>query len=167
VKTIGIDPGLSGAMALYDSETGELTIVDMPVATVEKKGRKRGQRQLDMVPLQQQLAVWTLAEGAELALIEQVSSRPTDGAMHAFAFGRTYGQIEASLVSSGARIERVSPVKWKKAMKCPVEAAAIAQRADEVFPEYRTLWRGPRGGVLHDRAEAALLAKYATMEFGR
>ena len=175
MKTIGIDPGSHGALALYDSETGELVIEDMPAAVVAKAGRKGGQRQLDIVALQGTLAVWTLCEGADLALIEQVSARPDDGGASAFAFGRAYGQLEASLVSSRIRIERVSPVKWKHAMKCPGKSqgtakeygAAIAQRADEIFPKYRDLWRGPRGGIRHDRAEAALIAKYAAQEYSK
>jgi len=175
VKTIGIDPGTSGAMALYDSETGALEVLDLPVVAALMKSRKSGTcKQLDLVALQSALGVWHWGNGAELALLEQVSARPLEGPAGAFSFGRTYGQLEALLTLSGMRLERVQPAKWKAAMKCPGKtkgakpaetAAAIAQRADEIFPAYRALWRGPRGGVLLDRAEAALMAKYAAQEF--
>ena len=72
MKTIGIDPGAHGALALYNSDTGELMIEDMPAAVVAKSGRKGGQRQLDIAALQNTLTAWTILEGADLALLEQV-----------------------------------------------------------------------------------------------
>ena len=33
---IGIDPGLSGAIAVFDLEKGHLSVIDMPVVEVER-----------------------------------------------------------------------------------------------------------------------------------
>ena len=41
--------------------------------------------------------------------------------------------------------------------------AAIIKRADELFPRLTHLWRTPRGRLLVDRAEAAMIAKYAQL----
>ncbi|MFN3612577.1 hypothetical protein, partial [Tepidimonas sp.] len=66
-------------------------------------------------------------------------------------------------------IETVPPMTWKKLLSVPGKAKnekagerdrQIVARADEILPDYRRMWRGPKGGILVDRAEAAMLAYF-------
>ena len=67
---LGIDPGLSGALALYHS--ARLSIIDIP--TTERKVNNKLKRQVDL----RQLAVWLDMQKPyiEFAIIEQVSAMP-------------------------------------------------------------------------------------------
>lgn len=164
-KVLGIDPGLSGALAVYDDETGALDILDMPtwMQTVGKTKRKR----IDAVELRDTMEV--LAEaGVQLAVLEAVGGRPKQSASAAFVFGYTVGLVYMACMNVRLPIETVPPGSWKKIMRCPTDDDGIAYRADEIFPNHTHMWRGKprlikgemRQAIWHDRAEAALLAKF-------
>jgi predicted GNAT family acetyltransferase len=38
---LGIDPGLSGALAFYDADEDNLIIIDMPTVEVTRNGKKK------------------------------------------------------------------------------------------------------------------------------
>lgn len=166
MTVIGIDPGASGALAEYDPTTGELSVVDMPTWHI-MVGRKKRVR-IDAVELADYFEMKKIG-GAKLALIEAVGGRRGQGAGAGFTFGYGVGLIYMACIMVRLPIETVAPSVWKKVMRVPGKAKeksreadeAIAYRADELFPDYRDVWRGPKGGFKLDRAEAALLAKYA------
>ena len=157
---IGIDPGLSGALCLLDSEHGIVEIVDMPVFKVVVSGKDRSR--LDLAGLRNLLAGWKAWE-PQLVIVEDVADRPKQSGM--FSFGYVKGAIEATCMCLGLHVERIAPQRWKKALRVGVADDEILQRADWLFPGEGQRWRGPRGGKLHDRAEAAMLAKYGAMYF--
>ena len=70
---LGIDPGLSGALALY--RPSQLIVWDIPVLTIERNGKAR--RDTD---LHQLLALFRIAkrEGAT-AVLEQINAQPGNG----------------------------------------------------------------------------------------
>lgn len=154
-KVLGIDPGLSGALAAYDGTS--LTVWDMPTwkMIVGKKNRKR----IDAVELLTMLEM-AVDIGCKLAVIEAVGGRPRQSASGGFVFGYTVGLIYMACISVGLAIETVPAVSWKRIMRVPVDDNGIKARYDEVFPAHRQLIMGDRGGVKTDRAEAALLAKF-------
>lgn len=164
-KVLGIDPGNSGALAIYDDVANTLDIVDMPVwyQTTGKKKRPR----IDGVELRDFMEAMVDC-GVELAVIEAVGGRPGQAGAAAFVFGYGVGLVYQACVCARLPIETVPPVSWKKIMRCPKDDAGIAHRADEVFPTFTHLWRGTprkhkgemRTAIWHDRAEAALLAKF-------
>ena len=173
--TIGVDPGLHGAIAVYDAAYSSIVeILDMPIYTRPVSGNARGQ--LDVPQLHHEVGKLVRAYGSGLVTIEDVSSRPNDGAVPAFAFGWVCGVTYGAFSGYRFRIERVRPQVWKKASRIPaavkgmtkkeVKALSVA-RANELFPESRHLWLGPRGGALADRAEAAMIAKYGAETYGR
>jgi hypothetical protein len=161
---IGVDPGLHGAIAVLDG--GALReILDTPIfeTLVGKKKRSR----LDKARLLHEVGRLRRDYGAGLAVLEDVSSRPDDGAIQAFAFGRVVGALDMVFTGYGYRIEYVRPQVWKKALHVPALKSAACARADEIFPEHRAEWRGARGGLRDGRAEAAMIAKYGAQTYDR
>ncbi len=169
MSVIGVDPGLTGAMARYDSEADTLDIMDMPTwwMTVGKKKRQR----VDAVDLAEYFELAKMM-GVELVVIEAVGGRPKQSAGAGFVFGYTVGLIYMACVMCRLVVETVPPQTWKKFMRVPGKKGlpsekraaeqAIQHRADELFPHHRDKWRGPHGGKRLDRCEAAMLAKFGT-----
>lgn len=150
---LGIDPGLSGALALY--QPSQLIVWDIPVLTIERNGKAR--RDTD---LHQLLALFRIAkrEGAT-AVLEQINAQPGNGATQAFSYGKGYGAILMGLAACELPLEYAPPQTWKKALSVPKEKDGARARASELLPMHSSLWPLKK----HDgRAEAALIA-----EFGR
>jgi hypothetical protein len=79
---LGIDIGVTGALALLTA-SGELVAVhDMPVLHDGPAGRRNVNAPL--------LASIIFASHATRAFVEHVSARPGEGAVGAFAFGRSW-----------------------------------------------------------------------------
>lgn len=158
----GIDPGTSGALAIYDTDTMRvLGMHDMPhwYMTVGKKQRKR----VDPVALME-LFDTVCMMGVELVVIESVGGRPGQSASAGFVFGYTVGLIYMACMYKKLMVETVPPAQWKKMLSIPGKAKGtdddIMNRADELFPNDRELFRGKQGGKNLDRAEAAMLARF-------
>lgn len=168
----GIDPGTNGALAIYDTNTrGLLSVVDLPTwnQTVGKKKRKR----IDVVGLMELYDELHML-GVELIVIEAVGGRPRQSASAAFVFGYVVGLLMAMAMDRGLMVETVPPQNWKKIMRVPGKAGgkdktnaekklaqeAIVQRANEMFPADRDMFKTERGAMRMDRAEAAMLAKF-------
>lgn len=159
---LGIDPGNSGAFAVYDSETQRLVSVDdMPTwfQTVGKKKRPR----IDALEVADMFDTFEMM-GVKLIVIESVGGRPAQAAGAAFVFGYGVGLLYMAGIYSGIPLETTPPSVWKKLMniqgKGKADDTAIMQRANEMFPDDRHMFLTPRGGKRVDRAEAAMLAKY-------
>ncbi len=159
---LGVDPGGSGAFAVYDTDTRRLVSVeDMPVwyQAVGKRKRKR----VDALALAEMFDTYELMS-VELVVMEAVGGRTGQGAAAGFVFGYGVGLIYMAALYSRIVIETIPPASWKKMMNVPGKQAAddsaIIARADELFPHDRHLFRGERGGKKVDRAEAAMLAKF-------
>lgn len=184
----GIDPGASGAVAVYCATTRRLlSTEDLPTyhVTVGRKQRKR----LDPIALME-LCDTLKMMGVSLAVIEAVGGRPGQSASAGFQFGMTVGLIYANLLRSGVMVEPISPQAWKKVLKVPGKLGSkearnsikampdgteknkakrvavkqaegdIINRVHELFPDDRQQFLTERGAYRMDRAEAALLAKY-------
>lgn len=147
----GADPGLSGAVAFFDTVTGALTVHDMPTHALSRNGKAK--RELDMV----ELARLVDAAGAGHAYIEQVGAMPGQGVSSVFAFGLAYGALRMAFAASFIPTTLVSPAVWKRALGAPAEKDGARARASQLLPQHAGLWTLKK----HDgRAEAALLAVY-------
>ena len=109
MKIIGIDPGLSGAIAILEN-TKVLAIFDMPVMAEGKKNKK----QLNSAQL-----VNILKENADInkescVVVEQVNAMPGQGVTSMFNFGQTFGAIIGVCAALNLPIFFVRPSKWKK-----------------------------------------------------
>ena len=93
MRIIGIDPGLSGAIAVLDNNK-VLKIYDMPVMAEGKKNK----RQLNSAQL-----VNIIKENIENreeinVVVEQVNAMPGQGVTSMFNFGQTFGAIKGCLL---------------------------------------------------------------------
>jgi len=144
---LGIDPGLSGALAFFDPETEELEVHDMPVHVINKKNH------IDLYAL----ALLVDSYPVKKAIIENPGAMPGQGVTSMFRFGYACGVAQAMVAAHLIPMDLVRPAKWKKAMGLTKDKDACRQRASQTWPQHAKLWPLKK----HDgRAEAALLALY-------
>ena len=149
---LGIDPGLSGALALYDVD-GSLEIVDVPTLQLKTK------RVVDEYALARIIDGWS--SRVREVWLEQVGTRPGEGAVGAFTFGRGYGVLRGICAANFLPIVDVTPATWKAAMKVRGDKDESRLRASAVFPRHANLWPLKK----HDgRAEAALIALHGARQ---
>ena len=109
MKIIGIDPGLSGAIAiLKDSKV--LNLFDMPVMSEGKKNK----RQLNSAQLVNIIKKNTDKNDEIAVVVEQVNAMPGQGVTSMFNFGQTFGAIKGVCAALNLSIFFVRPSKWKK-----------------------------------------------------
>lgn len=153
-RILGIDPGLSGALALYDAVSGDLTVFDMPTFTLPKGKGKR--TELDLYSLARVVDDWN-ADPIALAVVEQVSASPQMGVTSAFSFGGSYWSARMACAANFIRTEVVPPQVWKRALAVPASKDGARARASVLFPKHTALWSRCKDD---GRAEAALIALY-------
>ena len=109
MKIIGIDPGLSGAIAILENNK-VLNIFDMPVMPEGKKNK----RQLNSALLVSLLKE-NIGQSEEVSIVvEQVNAMPGQGVTSMFNFGQTFGAIKGVCAALELPIFFVRPSKWKK-----------------------------------------------------
>lgn len=110
---LGIDPGISGAIALLKDNT-VVKLWDMPVsAKTHGNGNMVNAYLLaDIVKEAKEIAV-ELDEPLS-AVIEQVGAMPGQGVTSMFNFGRSFGIAEGVLGGMGIPVLPVTPQRWKK-----------------------------------------------------
>ena len=152
---IGIDVGLSGAVAAVDATGASCKVYDIPTRRV---GRKR---EYDLPAFD--LLLRTLGHNLP-AYVEKVGSRPGQGLASTFRFGEGYGIAQALVVAAGHRLTLVRPQTWKRIMLRDMgrDKGASCVRAIQLFPTAPLV--GPRGGAKDGRAEALLMAELARRE---
>jgi len=153
---VGIDPGLTGALA-FITDAGYLQNVwDIPTFELTRGGRKK--RAIDELTL---VSILTEASPAH-AFLESVHSMPKQGVASVFSLGDTFGTIKGILSALGIPRTMVEPTVWKKALQVPAAKDGARYRASELLPGGAECW--PL--VKHDgRAEAALIAVYGLRTF--
>ncbi len=109
MKIIGIDPGLSGAIAIIENNT-VLGIFDMPVMAEGKKNK----RQLNSAQLVNIIKENVKKEEEIVVVVEQVNAMPGQGVTSMFNFGQTFGAIKGVCAALNLPIFFVRPSKWKK-----------------------------------------------------
>ncbi len=151
-KIMGADIGSRGAFAIIDALTGEIIeIIDAPCLNDGPKGRPAINGPL--------LAEFVFRSHASEAFVEYVGARPGEGAVGAFAFGRSRGVVEGVLGACGVPVTFLTPPVWKRAVGIPPgrDGAKDAARSEAI-----RRWPGQAGlfaRVKDDgRAEAALIA---------
>ena len=110
-RVLGVDIGLKGALALLE-ETGELVdVFDMPWLA-------DGPARRPAINPALLAAIIRPAQPAQ-SFVELVTSRPTDGAVQAFAFGRCRGVVEGVLAALGGPVTHLTAPQWKRAVGIP------------------------------------------------
>ena len=109
MKIIGIDPGLSGGIAVLENNK-VLNIFDMPVMSEGKKNK----RQLNSAQLVSLIKANIKSNEEVAVVVEQVNAMPGQGVTSMFNFGQTFGAIKGVCAALGLPIFFVRPSKWKK-----------------------------------------------------
>tara|TARA_B100001093_G_scaffold433676_1_gene430760 strand:+ start:117 stop:608 length:492 start_codon:yes stop_codon:yes gene_type:complete len=130
MKIIGVDPGLSGAIAILE-DNKVLNIFDMPVMSEGKKNK----RQLNSAQLVKLLKDNVLKNDEVSVVVEQVNAMPGQGVTSMFNFGQTFGAIKGVCAALGLPIFFVRPSKWKKHFEL-INASKDSSRtkAIEMYP---------------------------------
>lgn len=141
---VGIDPGLTGALAALTGTGDYGESMDMPHAD----GR--------VVVADVGDFLVSLAE-VKMVVIEQVHSMPKQGVVSTFKFGRSYGCIEGIVAALGFPVTEITPQRWKRRMGVTADKESARAKAIELWPEARGDFARKKDC---GRAEAALIAKW-------
>jgi len=149
---LAIDPGITGAIAIYSPKTKILyELFDMPVIEDKFDGTKT----LDHYGLAR--IVDEFAKSVRLAVVECVHSMPGQGVSSTFLFGRTTGLCIGVLAAHLLPILQPQPSVWKASMGLTRDKNRSLEKARQLFPDRQDYFKLKKH---HDRAEAALLAVY-------
>lgn len=145
--TVGIDPGISGAIAIIYGKDEGRKLEDMPVmAGTGKRQTVNGSALARLMPLGNDVTCY----------LEQVAAMPGQGVSSMFSFGTSYGIVLGVMAAFGIPVVLVTPQAWKKHFnligKDKDMARALAQR---LYPS-ASLGRKKDIG----RADALLIARY-------
>mgnify|MGYP006090041883 FL=1 len=130
MKIIGIDPGLSGGIAVLKNNSIK-KLYDMPVMPEGKKNK----RQLNSAQLAK-LIKDNIDKNEEVVIVvEQVNAMPGQGVTSMFNFGQTFGAIKGISAALELPIFFVRPAKWKKHFEL-INSSKDASRtkAIEMYP---------------------------------
>lgn len=148
--TIGIDPGLTGAVGVL--QDGRFVgVEDIPTIL---KGTGSVKQEVDAAGLIRLLKDRCPDIDAEVAL-ERVNAMPGQGVSSVFSLGDSFGCIRACVTAVRLPLNYVAPVTWKKYFKLTSDKEQSRSLAAKLFPD----------AELHlkkhaDRAEALLMARW-------
>jgi len=153
MKIAGIDPGLTGAVAIING--GNVIFHDTP--TIKMKNGKKTKTEF----LPAEMADLFIRENVEHVYIEQVSARPGQGVTSMFSFGKGYGIWIGILAALKIPYTFITPQAWKKHMMQGMKDKDAARiRAQQLYPSTtQELSREKDIG----RADALLIAECGRM----
>ena len=151
---IAADPGLRGAICALKNGTQICWLQDMPLKELSNGKKMVCARQLKET-LQQILSEHPHEDS--IAIIEQVATRPGEGAVGAFSFGRGFGILEASIIARGITLEIVRPQTWKKALGMTADKDDVRIKMMQKFPQVANMLKRKMDD---GRAEALAIALY-------
>ncbi len=153
MKIIGIDPGLSGAIAvMHDKKV--INIYDMPVMAEGKKNK----RQLNSSQLVNIIKDNINEDEETIVVVEQVNAMPGQGVTSMFNFGQTFGAIKGVCAALKLPIFFVRPSKWKKHFEL-INSSKDASRT-KVIEMYPTLSGQLAKKRDVNKSDAILIAKF-------
>ena len=153
MRIIGIDPGLSGGIAILD-DLKIYDIFDMPIMSEGKKNKN----QLNSAQLVNIINKHVLRKENTFVIVEQVSAMPGQGVTSMFNFGQTFGSIKGICAALGLPIFYVRPAKWKKHFEL-INSSKDASRTKviEMYPSISSRLAKKKDV---NKADAILIARY-------
>ena len=153
MRIIGIDPGLSGGIAILD-DSKIFDIFDMPIMSEGKKNKN----QLYSAQLVNIIKRHILPNKETFVIVEQVSAMPGQGVTSMFNFGQTFGSIKGICAALGLPIFYVRPAKWKKHFEL-INSSKDASRTKviEMYPSISSRLTKKKDV---NKADAILIARY-------
>lgn len=153
MQIIGIDPGVSGAVAVLTESGRFVSVFDVPTVAANKSSNRQQVSPIDLANLIRSQLVNAPAD--VVAVTENVAAMPGQGVSSMFAFGKSYGIILGVLAALGISTHIVTPAKWKGFYSLGKEKDQSRELAQRMWPD------APLGLKRHHgRAEALLLAKF-------
>jgi Holliday junction resolvasome RuvABC endonuclease subunit len=147
-KYLGIDPGLSGALAIVEVVNGVPVLIDAITIPATGTGAKA---RADVIAA----ARWIAKHAPSMAYVERAQAWPGQGASSGFSYGRAVGAVEATVALCQIPMVLVEASVWKRKLRLPgKDKEAARQRALQLFPTQHALLARKKD---HGRAEAALL----------
>ena len=153
MKVIGIDPGLSGAIAILENNK-VLNIFDIPVMSEGKKNK----RHLNSALLVSLLKENIFKNEEVSVVVEQVNAMPGQGVTSMFNFGQTFGAIKGICAALNLPIFFVRPSKWKKHFEL-INSSKDSSRtkAIEMYPKLSNQLAKKKDV---NKSDAILIARY-------
>ena len=153
MKIIGIDPGLSGAIAVLE-DVKVLRLFEMPVMAEGKKNK----RQLNSAQLVNIIKENTNGDKEIAVIVEQVNAMPGQGVTSMFNFGQTFGAIKGVCAALGLPIFFVRPSKWKKHFEL-INSSKDASRTKviEMYPSFSNQLKKKKDV---NKSDAILIARF-------
>ena len=153
MKINGIDPGLSGAIAVLHNKK-VINMYDMPVMAEGKKNK----RQLNSSQLVNIIKDNINEDEETIVVVEQVNAMPGQGVTSMFNFGQTFGAIKGVCAALKLPIFFVRPSKWKKHFEL-INSSKDASRT-KVIEMYPTLSGQLARKRDVNKSDAILIAKF-------
>lgn len=145
---LGIDPGINGGAAIYNSENAQTSLIDLPITGEGAKKRINVQQFRD----------WVDIPAIDHCVIERAQAMPDQGASSGFLYGRAVGALEAVVGCSDIPITIIEATAWKKFHNLKGGSKEQSrQRAIQLVPTAAPLMARKMD---HGRAEALLMALY-------
>lgn len=144
---LGVDPGLTGALAFYfPDEPERVAVFDMPVVNgeVDAHGLERRVRQF----------------GPAFAVVERQGPRPTDGCKQSFTIGGAYHAARTVLAMLKVPTHVIGSHDWKRhhgILSAADPKEASRGKALALFPQSAEHFGRKRD---HNRADASLIARF-------
>jgi len=148
---LGIDPGLNGAFAFYNTIENTLMVYDMP--TVDVVRNKKSKREV----CASGVSMILYNRDVTYAFLERVNAMPGQGVTSVFSFGRSTGILEGVLAAFNIPVTIITPQTWQKAMQVRDGKDGSRERAMQMFPARAELFQRKRDD---GRSDAALIAAY-------
>lgn len=156
---LGIDPGISGAIAVIDAcDERVIELINMPT---EKA--KTGRSQVDANALSAFVGavIQRCAPCRAIVVVENVWPMPRDGSKQAFNLGDAKGVIRGVLSGHLVRSEFVAPITWKKHFHMlGTEKDYSRTLAKRRFPSVDLKFKKD-----HNKADALLLAAFGIEKY--
>lgn len=133
---IGIDPGASGGVAIFDANTNQIELFKCPETETEIAHLFR----------------FIVSERAR-ALIEKVHAMPGQGVTSMFSFGRNYGFLRGCLIAFQIPFDEIPPQRWQKALGCLTKGDKNVSKAkaQQLYPKLK---------ITHATADALCILEY-------
>jgi len=149
---LGIDPGLHGAIAIFDPlKRFPVAVLDMPLVKATKKSKAR----INKVEL---ASIFDRhAKTIKRVVLEDVHSMPGQGISSTFKFGHGVGILEGVIASLKLDLLKVTPAVWKKQFQLGKNKTDSRMKTIELFPLHADLFARAKDD---GRSEALLLAVY-------
>ena len=149
-RFIGVDPGLTGGLALLDGNDLEV-VTDMPVVAGT----------VDAYALTAILAEWG---SVDRVVVEQQQAMPRQGVASTFKTGANYGRILGVLAALERPVTHVTPAMWTRQLRVGSDKATHRRRAMDEWPAQAHMFARVKDD---GRADASLIALWAAMTLAR